>query len=119
MGSSLPAARAPGASRGTKRRGTKRKRRKKENAEGRCADRARTGARGSCREATGVGVLPVVGVLLVTVLDGIVNEGGDGLLAIVQMHEASDLALHVLLVAGILKGLSLGHGVVDLQENPM
>ena len=67
----------------------------------------------------GVGVLPVVGVLLVTVLDGIVNEGGDGLLAIVQMHEASDLALHVLLVAGILKGPSLGHGVVDLQENTL
>ena len=73
-----------------------------------------TGIDATCN---GVGVLPVVRVLLVTLLDGIVHEGRDGLLTVVQVHEAPDLALHVLLVAGILEGTGLGHGVVDLQEN--
>mmetsp|Transcript_11824 Transcript_11824/g.10055 ORF Transcript_11824/g.10055 Transcript_11824/m.10055 type:complete len:227 (-) Transcript_11824:396-1076(-) len=48
-------------------------------------------------------VLTVVRVLLVALLDAIVDQRGNRLLAVVQVHETTDVALHVGLVAGSLE----------------
>ena len=37
----------------------------------------------------GVGVLPVVRVLDISFLDGVGDEGGDGFLPVVEVHEAA------------------------------
>ena len=48
-------------------------------------------------------MIAVVGVLEVVLADGVFEEGGDGLLAVVEVHETADLARHVRLVALILE----------------
>ena len=59
-----------------------------------------------------MGVLAVVGVLHVALLDRVRDDGRDRLLAVVKMHEATDVALHVLLVArGLELAGKLHHGV--------
>jgi hypothetical protein len=63
-----------------------------------------------------MGVLTVVRVLFVALSDGIVDQGRNTFLSIVEVHETTNLALHVLLIAGILKGTSKLHGLVKLHE---
>ena len=50
-----------------------------------------------------VRVLAVIRILLVALLDAVPDKRGDGLLAVVQVHEAADVALHVSLVARSLE----------------
>mmetsp|Transcript_114861 Transcript_114861/g.234784 ORF Transcript_114861/g.234784 Transcript_114861/m.234784 type:complete len:507 (+) Transcript_114861:1048-2568(+) len=64
----------------------------------------------------GVGVLTVVREFLVGLFDGVVDESGDGFLSVVQVHESTDLALHVLLVAGVFESSCHLHGLVQLQQ---
>mmetsp|Transcript_4123 Transcript_4123/g.9364 ORF Transcript_4123/g.9364 Transcript_4123/m.9364 type:complete len:423 (+) Transcript_4123:1061-2329(+) len=64
----------------------------------------------------GMGMLTVVGVLLITIFDGIVHKGWDGFLSIVKMHESPNFSLHILLVAGILESSCQLKRFVDLHE---
>mmetsp|Transcript_29212 Transcript_29212/g.72879 ORF Transcript_29212/g.72879 Transcript_29212/m.72879 type:complete len:293 (-) Transcript_29212:84-962(-) len=63
-----------------------------------------------------VRVLAVVRVLDVAALDRVGHEGGDRLLAVVQVHEATDVALHVRLVARVLELAAELHHLVRLEE---
>mmetsp|Transcript_50701 Transcript_50701/g.101278 ORF Transcript_50701/g.101278 Transcript_50701/m.101278 type:complete len:358 (-) Transcript_50701:225-1298(-) len=63
-----------------------------------------------------VRVFAVVGVLLVAHFDGIRDESWDRLLAVVQMHETADVALHVLLIARSLELARQAHHGVGLDE---
>ena len=57
-------------------------------------------------------MIAVVRVLEVRLADGVAEERGDGLLAVVEVHEAADLARHVRLVALVLEvAAELHHGV--------
>mmetsp|Transcript_39737 Transcript_39737/g.62150 ORF Transcript_39737/g.62150 Transcript_39737/m.62150 type:complete len:306 (+) Transcript_39737:1482-2399(+) len=64
-----------------------------------------TGSEGMC-------MVTVVAVLGVAILNAVSYQGGDGFLAVVKMHEPSDVTLHVLDVAGIFEIPAVNHHVV-------
>mmetsp|Transcript_17252 Transcript_17252/g.42467 ORF Transcript_17252/g.42467 Transcript_17252/m.42467 type:complete len:814 (+) Transcript_17252:130-2571(+) len=64
----------------------------------------------------GVRVVAVVRVLQVALADGVVQQRRDGLLPVVQVHEAADLARHVRLVALVLEVAAVDHHGVRLRQ---
>lgn len=77
------------------------------------AGRTRRGAPGSVRCAL---AHAVVGELLVSLLDGVGDERRDGLLSVIQVHEAADVALHVGLIARVLELPAQLHHLIRLAH---
>lgn len=61
-------------------------------------------------------VFPVVGEFLVLRLDGVIDQTRNGFLTVVEMHKSADLALHVLLIAGIFEAPRQHHGLVQFEQ---
>jgi hypothetical protein len=71
--------------------------------------------------ATGqsVRVFAVVREFLVTRLNSVIDQSRNALLTIVQVHKATNLALHVLLVAGVFETASERHGLVEFEQGSL
>ena len=59
--------------------------------------------------------IEAVGSLTTDLADRVCDEGRDGLLAVVKVHEATDVALHVRLVARVLELAAQLHHLVPVH----